>query len=358
MDYMKRAIELAYKGAGFVSPNPMVGAVIVKNNKIIGEGYHKKYGDVHAEINAFNISKEDVKGAEMYVTLEPCAHFGKTPPCAYEIIKKGIKKVYIGSLDPNPLVAGKGVEILKKAGIDVETNVLKEECENINPIFFKFIKTKMPYVMLKSATSLDGKIATYTGQSKWISNEKSRELSHKLRHQFKAIMVGINTVLLDNPSLTARIENGINPIKIIVDSNLKTPLSSKVLNTENSSVIMLTISDDLEKISKLKEIGVEIIKTKNKNNKVDLTEAMFELGKKNIDSILLEGGGNLNFSMLEEKLVDKCLFFVAPKIIGGQNARTSVEGIGFKDIQTSITLKNLKYKNIENDLLIYGDVRK
>lgn len=359
MNYMHRAIELAYKGAGYVSPNPMVGAVIVKNGKIIGEGYHQKYGSNHAEVNALLNSTEDVTGADMYVTLEPCSHYGHTPPCAKTIVESKIKKVYIGSFDPNPKVAGRGIEILKNGGVEVETCVMENECNAINPIFFKYIKTKLPYVVMKSAMTLDGKISAYTGDSKWVTNEKSRQLVHQLRHKLKGIMVGINTILTDNPQLNCRIENCVNPIKIIVDSNLKIPLNSNVLKLENNNkcIVATTTNCDKNKKEQLIRKRIIIIETKPVDNKVDLNELMFKLGEMEIDSILLEGGGSLNFSMLQNKLVDKVMFFIAPKIIGGHKAKTPVEGFGIPIMNDAINIKNIKLKNIGTDILIIGDLR-
>ncbi len=359
MNYMERAIELAYKGAGYVSPNPMVGAVIVKNGKIIGEGYHQKYGSNHAEVNALLSATEDVTGAEMYVTLEPCSHYGHTPPCAKTIVEHKIKKVYVGSSDPNPKVAGKGIEILKNGGVEVETGVMENECNAINPIFFKFISTKLPYVVMKSAMTLDGKISAYTGDSKWVTNEKSRQLVHQLRHNLKGIMVGINTVLKDNPQLNCRIENGVNPTRIIVDSNLRIPLDANVLKLENNDkcIVATTTNCDIQKKEQLINMGIDIIETTPLDNKVDLKELMIKLGERDIDSILLEGGGNLNFSMLQNKLVDKVMCFIAPKIIGGDKSKTPVEGAGIEKMNDAININNIEVKNIDNDILISGDLR-
>lgn len=360
MNYMERAIELAKKGAGFVSPNPMVGAVIVKNGKIIGEGYHEKYGSNHAEVNAFLNAEEDVAGAEMYVTLEPCSHYGHTPPCAKAIIDHKISKVYIGSLDVNPLVAGNGVKMLRDAGIDVEVGIMEKECKAVNPIFFKYMQTGLPYVLMKTAMTIDGKISAYTGDSKWVSNETSRQLVQKLRHNLKGIMVGINTVIADNPRLNCRIDNGIDPIRIIVDSRLRIPLDSNVLKLygDNDRCIIATLKGaDPYKKSQLESIGAEIIETDAKNNSVYLKELMYELGKRKIDSILLEGGGTLNFSMLDEGLADKALFFISPKIIGGSNSKTPVEGKGIPHMKDAIKIKNIEIKKIDEDILIYGDLR-
>lgn len=352
---MKIALELAAKGCGNVCPNPMVGAVIVKNDKIIGQGYHKKCGDFHAEVNAFNNATEDVRGATMYVTLEPCSHQGKTPPCADKIIEKGISKVVIGSLDPNPLVSGKGVKKLLDAGIEVEVGVLKNECLKLNEVFMKYIVSKEPFVVLKAAMSLDGKIATSSGESKWITGEEARKNVHRLRSNLSAIMVGVNTVIKDDPELTSRIENGINPVRIIVDSNLRTPSDSKIIKTADKvKTIIATVSDDSKKAEVYTKAGVNIIKVKKKNKRVDLKELMIKLGQQNIDSILLEGGSELNFSALEQGIVDKVQFYIAPKIIGGINAKGPVGGIGIAKLSEAYKIENIVAQKIGDDILIEG----
>src|SRR6056297_2804881 len=280
--YMKRAIELAKKGKGYTNPNPIVGAVIVKNGQIIGEGYHERYGEAHAEVNAFNHCSIDPKGATMYVTLEPCAHHGNTPPCAEKIVEKKIKKVVIGLVDPNPLVNHKGIEILRNAGIEVITGVLSEEIKEMNEIFYHFIQNKTPYVIMKTAMSLDGKIATKTGDSKWISNEKARYFGHELRHEVSGILVGINTVVMDNPQLTTRLkgQEGKDPHRIVLDSTLKIPLDSKILrlNSEAKTFIATTEKASKEKIARLESLGVKVISTQSVNNQVDLQSLMKILG--------------------------------------------------------------------------------
>lgn len=357
--YMKRALELAELGRGKVAPNPMVGAVIVKAGKIIGEGYHKKYGDNHAEVNAFENATEDVSGATLYVTLEPCAHYGKTPPCAKRIVKEGIKKVVIGVLDPNPLVAGKGVNILKDAGIEVVVGVLEEECRKINEVFMKYIKTSRPFVLMKYAMSLDGKISTATGKSKWISCEKSRRDVHKLRNNLSAIMVGINTVIKDNPMLNCRIEGGNDPIRIIVDSNLRIPLDSKIVNTSNniSTIVATTHKADKDKIKLLEERNVEVIVAKEKDGRVDITSLIDKLGEKKIDSILLEGGSEINFSCLQEGIVDKVRIYIAPKILGGNNAKGAVGGRGVSEMIDSFNIENIDISTIGSDIVVEGYVK-
>ncbi|MBS6600296.1 MAG: bifunctional diaminohydroxyphosphoribosylaminopyrimidine deaminase/5-amino-6-(5-phosphoribosylamino)uracil reductase RibD [Clostridium sp.] len=361
--YMKLALELAKKGIGRVHPNPMVGAVIVKDGKILGQGYHKKCGEGHAEVNAFKDAEEkneNVEGAEMYVTLEPCSHFGKTPPCADKIIEKKISKVFIGTLDPNPLVAGRGVKKLKDAGIYVEYGILESECYKLNEVFMKYIVKKEPFVVMKTGMSLDGKIATYSGESKWITEERSREDVHNLRNELTGIMVGINTVLKDNPQLTCRVNGGRNPIRIIVDSNLKIPMDCKIVNTakEVETIIATTDKANLDKINSLEDKGVKIIVVPSKNGKVNLKELMTILGKLKIDSILLEGGGTLNFSALEEGIVDKVKIYIAPKIIGGKDSKTPIEGKGIDNLKDAFKITNLSVSTIGEDILVEGYVEK
>ncbi|WMJ79929.1 bifunctional diaminohydroxyphosphoribosylaminopyrimidine deaminase/5-amino-6-(5-phosphoribosylamino)uracil reductase RibD [Clostridium sp. MB40-C1] len=358
--YMKKAIELAKKGEGFTKPNPLVGAVIVKNNRIIGEGYHQYYGGPHAEINAFKNAVEDVKGAKMYVTLEPCSHYGKTPPCAKAIVENGIKEVVIGMKDPNPLVAGKGINILKKNGIKVTCGVLEDEVKEINDIFIKYITTKKPFCIMKTAMTMDGKIAAYTGDSKWITNDLSRQYVHKIRNRVSAIMVGIGTVIADNPRLTTRIEDkiGSDPIRVIVDSKGRIPLEAEVLNIDSNAKTIIVVTDkaDKEKIDTIKRKGAEIIVTPENNGRVDLAYLMDELGRRDIDSVLLEGGSTLNFSALNEKIVDKVITFIAPKLIGGENSKTPVGGEGIAYMKDAIKLHNIKINTFGEDVMIEGKI--
>ncbi len=325
--YMLRAIALAKRGAGFTNPNPLVGAVIVKDGCIIGEGYHEAYGGYHAERNAINNAKESVIGADMYVTLEPCSHHGKQPPCCESVAEAGIKNVYIGSADPNPLVSGKGIEYLKAHGVNVITDVLRSECDAMNKIFFHYITTKRPYVIMKAGMTIDGKCATYTGNSQWITNDLSREDVHRTRKRVAGIMVGINTVLCDDPMLNCRLQNPKNPVRIICDSQLRIPINSNIVRSaKDIPTIIATVSKDTQKADKLKENGVEIIITSG--DRVDLSELMTELGKRSIDSVLLEGGAELNAAMLEGGLVDKLDIYIAPKIIGGTESKSVVSGKG------------------------------
>lgn len=354
--YMGLAINLARKGIGKVNPNPMVGAVIVKDNEIVGTGYHEKYGGKHAEINAIENSRERLNGSTMYVNLEPCSHFGKTPPCVDKIIESKINKVVIASVDPNPLVQGKGVKKLRDAGIEVKVGVLDEENKKLNEVFLKYIKNKKPFVVIKVAMSLDGKIATATGQSKWISCDESRRYVHKLRSEVMGILVGINTVIKDNPMLDCRLENGKNPIRIIVDTTLKIPIDSKIVSSSKSirTIVVTTKNANRNVIKLLEDKGVEILTVNLKNNLVDLKEMINKLGELNIDSILIEGGSSLNFSAINENIVDKIQVYVAPIILGGESSKTSIGGQGVDDIKEASKLHRLEYKQVGSDILIEG----
>ncbi|QGU93879.1 bifunctional diaminohydroxyphosphoribosylaminopyrimidine deaminase/5-amino-6-(5-phosphoribosylamino)uracil reductase RibD [Clostridium bovifaecis] len=361
--YMKRAIELSKLGIGYTYPNPLVGAVIVKNNRIIGEGYHAHYGGPHAEINALKSAGEDVKGSTMYVTLEPCSHYGKTPPCANAIVKSGIEKVIVGMKDPNDLVAGRGIEILKKNGIEVIVGVFEEEVKKLNEIFIKYITTGLPFCIMKTAMTLDGKIATATGDSKWISNELSREYVHEIRHRVSGVMVGIGTVLEDDPSLTTRLKykNGRDSARIIVDTKARIPLEANVLNLNSDvnakTIIATTELAQEEKLKALEDMGAEIIVTPQKSSKVDLTYLMRRLGDMGIDSILLEGGAALNYSALNEGIVDKVVSFISPKIIGGDKAKSPVGGTGKKYVDEAIKLEDIKVSQLKEDIVIEAYVK-
>ena len=351
--YMRMAIELAKRGAGAVNPNPMVGAVVVKNGKVIGEGYHKFFGGSHAEVYALEDAGKEAEGAAIYVTLEPCSHYGKTPPCAKKIIDMGIKKCFIGSSDPNPKVAGKGVAMLKEAGIEVVENVLKEECDEINQVFFKYIKTKIPYLFIKCGITLDGKIALSNGISKWITNSIAREKVQFYRNKFMGIMVGINTVLTDNPSLTARIENGVNPFRIIVDPHLKIDENCKVVeNNEDGKTVIITsqknlFDEDAEnneiqlkqkrlcKENKLKFIFIE-------GEKFSFKKMLEEIGKIGIDSVLLEGGETLISLAFEENVIDGGEIFIANKILGDSSAKPFISGFVREKMDEAVQLTNVR----------------
>lgn len=331
-DYMKLAISLARKGEGRVSPNPLVGAVIVKDNTIIGRGYHRKYGSLHAERDALHNLTADCSGAEMYVTLEPCCHHGKQPPCTEAIIASGIRKVYVGSADPNPLVAGKGVQLLREHGIEVKEHVMEPECDSLNPVFFHYIQNKTPYVALKYAMTLDGKTATYTGKSKWITGEAARTHVHMLRNRFTAIMAGIETVLLDDPMLNCRLEHGHNPIRIICDSRLRIPLSSRIMQTATEIHTIIAACDTADRARKkaLEQAHASVLTVPEQNGHLNLPILMQKLAEQKIDSILLEGGGTLAEAMLREQLVQQIYAYIAPKLFGGNGRYSPVSGHGVK----------------------------
>lgn len=361
-EYMRRAITLAKNGKGKVNPNPLVGAVIVKEDKIIAEGYHRKYGELHAERDAFrNLENPELaKGAEMYVTLEPCCHQGKQPPCTEAIIEHGIAKVYVGSDDPNELVAGKGIQLLREAGIEVVTGYLKEECDALNKVFFHYITTKTPYVLMKYAMTLDGKIATRTGHSQWISGEKSRMRVQHTRNELTGIMVGIGTVLADNPRLTCRLENGRNPVRIVCDSALRIPMESNlVLTAKEIPLIVATIKPEqeeeqqwLEKKQRLEGAGVTILITEPQNNRVDLKQLMIKLGEMGIDGIVLEGGSNLNYAALQAGIVNSMEVYIAPKIVGGTGTFTPVSGEGVELATQAMKCRLVSSEQIGEDILL------
>lgn len=361
--YMRLAINLAKKGAGYTAPNPLVGAVIVKNDKIIGQGFHEKYGQLHAERNALADCRSrgnDPKGASIYVTLTPCCHYGKTPPCTEAIIESGISHVIIGSRDPNPQVLDKSIELLKAAGIKVTTDFLREECNQLNPIFFHYITCHTPYVTLKYAMTMDGKIATFAGHSQWITGETARAKVHQDRHLYTAIMVGIGTVLADDPLLTSRLADGSgkNPIRIICDSSLRTPLTSKIITTASEVKTMIaTAENDPARHAPYLEKGCKILVVpKDASGSIDLKILMVLLGTMKIDSILLEGGAALNWSALHAGIVNRLQAYIAPKIFGGKNALSPVAGDGAEFPSEAVKLTNSKITAIGEDLLIESEV--
>lgn len=358
--YMRLAMQLAGNAIGRTSPNPLVGAVIVKDNRVVGCGWHRKAGTPHAEVHALNQAGELAQGADVYVTLEPCAHYGKTPPCAKALVEAKVKNVYGGLLDVNPKVAGKGFKILEDAGIHVEYGFLQDELRKQNEVFFKWIEHKKPFVVLKAAMTLDGKIATATGQSKWITNETSRAYGYKLRDIYDGIMVGINTVIEDNPMLTARVDGGKNPIRIVVDSSLKIDINANVVQDKSAKTIIATTDKaDKDKILKLQAQDVDVIVVdKDENDKVDIEKLLDILGQQNICSILVEGGATLSGSFVAKKLVDKVYFFIAPKIVGGKEAKTPVAGTGILNLQEALALKDIQIEKLEEDILIIGRVDK
>lgn len=358
--YMRLAMLLAGNAIGRTSPNPLVGAVIVKDNRVVGCGWHRKAGTPHAEVHALNQAGELAQGADVYVTLEPCAHYGKTPPCAKALVEAKVKNVYGGLLDVNPKVAGKGFKILEDAGIHVEYGFLQDELRKQNEVFFKWIEHKKPFVVLKAAMTLDGKIATATGQSKWITNETSRAYGYKLRDIYDGIMVGINTVIEDNPMLTARVDGGKNPIRIVVDSSLRIDINANVVQDKSAKTIVATTDKaDKDKILKLQAQDVDVIVVdKDENDKVDIEKLLDILGQQNICSILVEGGATLSGSFVAKKLVDKVYFFIAPKIVGGKEAKTPVAGTGILNLQETLALKDIQIEKLEEDILIIGRVDK
>ena len=359
--YMMRAITLAKKGEGWTNPNPMVGAVIVKDNRIIGEGYHTRYGELHAERNAIASLNESAEGATLYVTLEPCCHYGKTPPCTQAILEQKIKKVVIGSRDPNPKVAGKGAKILREAGVMVVEDFMREECDELNPVFFHYITTREPYVVMKYAMTLDGKIATKTGASKWITAETARTQVQHMRHRYMGIMAGIGTVLADDPMLNVRIEGLKSPVRIICDSKLRIPLDSKIVKSakEYRTIVAYAETENIKtKTEALQAMGVETIFCPDMKKQVDLKQLMEYLGNENIDSILLEGGGTLNDSALRAGIVQEVQVFIAPKIFGGQGSRTPVDGVGIEIPSQAVTLKCTDICQIGEDIKITCRVRK
>lgn len=355
--YMRRAIQLAKNGLGYTNPNPLVGAVIVKDGRIIGEGYHARCGGLHAERNAFANCTEDPAGADLYVTLEPCCHQGRTPPCTEIILEKGIRRVIIGSRDPNPKVSGKGAALLRSHGIEVIEDYLREECDTLNPIFFHYITQKMPYVAVKYAMTADGKIATVTGASQWITGEEARAHVHTLRHRYRGILVGIGTVLADDPLLNCRIENGRDPVRIICDSHLRLPLESQICKTaKDIQTIVAYVEGDAEKIAALEACGITLWQMPQRKGHVALRPLMEKLAEVEIDSVLAEGGGQIHFSLLEEGLAQKVYAYIAPKIFGGGSAKTPVGGTGVSLPADAFLLKQTGLQTFGEDLLLEYDV--
>lgn len=361
--FMKRAIELAKQGVGWTAPNPLVGAVVVKNGRVIGEGYHRKYGELHAERNALAACTEDPAGATLYVTLEPCCHYGKTPPCTEIIIEKKIAKVVIGSRDPNPKVAGKGARILREHGIEVVEDYMREACDALNPVFFHYITTKTPYVVLKFAMTLDGKIATRTGASKWITGEAARNHVHQLRGRYAGILAGIGTVLEDDPMLNCRIDGAHQPLRIILDSQLRIPMGSRLVRSAKEYPLLIVCNESTRdreegtsRIQKLEEAGAKVWTLPEKNGHPDLNVLMQRLGEEKIDSVLIEGGGTVNEAALKAHIVHHVYAYIAPKIFGGEDAKTPVEGSGIRLPQECANLRLAKITVLLNDMLLEYDV--
>lgn len=354
---MARALELAALARGKTSPNPMVGAVVVSGGEIVGEGYHQKAGTPHAEVHALNQAGSRARGGDLYVTLEPCCHFGKTPPCTDAIIEAGIARVFAAVQDPNPLVAGKGVQKLKEAGIKVEVGLLEEEARQLNQAFFKYVQTGRPFVTLKAAMSLDGKIATVSGQSQWITGEEARNRVQWLRLEHDAIMTGIGTVLADDPWLTLRLPGeDKKPLRVVVDSNLRIPVEARLVATASQvpTLVVAAENADQKKAEVLRSAGVEVWELPGEEHRVSLKDLMVRLGERGIVSLLLEGGAELNSGALAEGVVDRLVFFVAPKLIGGRLAPGPVGGRGIAELAQAIQLRDLSCQMVGQDLMITG----
>ncbi len=359
--FMKIAIREAKKGLGKTSPNPAVGAVIVKEGKILSKGYHKKAGLPHAEIEALKKIGWKAEGATLYVTLEPCNHWGRTPPCTEAILKSGIKRVVIGMKDPNPHVKGGGAEFLKERGIEVEVGILEDECYRLNEHYVKFVKTHLPFVAVKVAMTLDGWIATATKDSKWITNERSRRFVHRLRSISDAVLVGIDTVISDNPLLTVRHVKGKDPVRIILDSRLRIPEDANVIRKCPSNTVIVAAKDFVseEKAKRFEEkTGANVLLCRTKNGKIDLKELLFILGKKDIMFLLVEGGSKVIGSFINEGLVDKFFIFFAPKILGGSDGIPMAYGKGPCRIRDSLSLTDVKVRRFMEDILIEGYPKK
>lgn len=355
-EYMQLALQLAQQGAGRVNPNPMVGAVIVKDDTIIGQGYHQQYGGLHAERNALADCSVSPSGATIYVTLEPCCHYGKTPPCTEALLEHGIRRVVIGSDDPNPLVAGKGIAQLRTHGVEVTTHVLKEACDQLNQAFFHFIQSKTPFVILKYAMTLDGKIATKTGASQWITGETARRRVHEDRRRWAAIMVGVGTVLADDPQLTCRIEGGHNPVRVICDTHLRTPLTARVVTSAcQTKTILATAESDAQRQAPYQAAGCQVLVVPERNGHLDLNALMLRLGVLKLDSLLLEGGGTLNWTALESGIVQKVQAYVAPKFFGG-NGKSPVMGLGVERPCQAVRLTSPTITRLGEDLLLESEV--
>lgn len=354
--YMRLALQLAEAAQGQTDINPVVGCVVVKNGRIVGTGAHLRRGGHHAEVHALNMAGRDAEGSTIYVTLEPCSHHGKTPPCSDRLIREKVSRVVIATIDPNPLVAGAGVAKLREHGLEVVVGVMEQEARELNLIFEKYMLTHLPYVTMKTACSLDGKIASRTGDSKWISNDASRQLVHTMRHQHQAIMVGIETVLADNPSLNARLSvPSLQPIRIIVDSQLRIPSEATIVTTTvaNRTIILTTELASSQRQSELEAKGIQIFRC-GAGPHVDLKRAMQELGKLEISSILLEGGGRLNGAMLEAGLIDHIYLFYAPLFIGGLHAPGALTFNGIASISEAIQLEEMNLQQIDNNFYVSG----
>ena len=357
--YMKRALRLALKGEAWVSPNPMVGCVIVKKDRIIGEGYHQRFGRNHAEINAINHATEPIRGATIYINLEPCTHYGKTPPCVESIIAAKPARVVIGTPDPNPMVAGKGIEALKLNGIKTTVGVLEQSCNELNERFFKFMRTGIPFVTLKFAQSIDGRIATASGQSRWISPVQSLRFAHALRSHHDAVLIGSGTLMKDNPELTVRLLKGRNPVRVVVDSHLRISPDARILRDQDEAktIVATTMRASRERRGRLADLGIEVLTVDtDRDHRVDLTRLLFELGRRNISSVLVEGGAAVITAMLTEQLADRVVIIIAPRIMG--KGVESIADLGIKSVDESIRLSYRSIRRLGDDLVIDGRIEK
>lgn len=356
--YMQMALQLAEKGRGKTAPNPMVGAVIVKNGRVIGSGFHEYCGGPHAEVNAVANATESVQGATIYVTLEPCAHYGKTPPCTELLLAQKPKRVVVGCLDPNPLVAGKGLLQLEQAGIETVSGILEDECRYLNRVFFHYITARRPYVVLKTAMTLDGKTATATGESQWISGEQARLDVHRLRSQYTGVMTGIGTILQDDARLTCRIPGGKNPIRIVTDSRLRISPDANVLKEQqqNQTIVAAVEGANAAAAQRLERLGVRVLYC-GCGDRVDLNDLMEKLGALGVDSILLEGGATLNEAALRAGIVQEVVVYIAPKMVGGNSAATSVGGIGVAHLRQAYRLERMQTAFVGEDIKITALVR-
>ncbi len=351
-EYMALALQLAEKGAGWTSPNPMVGAVIIKDGEIIGQGYHAKCGDLHAERAALAACTGDPAGATLYVTLEPCCHHGRQPPCTDAILQAKIARVVVGSGDPNPLVAGKGLDLLRSHGVQVTEGVLDRECRALNHVFFHFIQTGRPYVVLKYAMTLDGKLAAYTGASQWITGEQARRHVHTQRSRYRAILVGVGTVLADDPQLTCRLEGGRDPLRVVCDTNLRTPLTANVVRTARQTPTCLaTCVSQESRLAPYREAGCQVLSLPQSNGQVSLPALLKALGSQGVDSVLAEGGSALHWSLVRDGLVNRVQAYLAPKILGGQGAKSPVGGQGFPHPDQALRLAPPTLTPLGEDLL-------
>lgn len=357
-EYMKRALELAVRAAGRTSPNPMVGAVLVKGGRIIGEGYHKKAGTAHAEAAALREAGKEAAGATLYVTLEPCNHHGKTPPCSEAVIKAGVSRVYAATTDPNPLVAGSGIRRLKEAGIETHVGLLEEEAIRMNEFFFTYITTGLPFVTVKTAMTLDGKICTHTGDSRWITGEASRNYVHRLRDTYDVILVGIGTVNNDNPRLDTRLPDGggRNPVRAVLDGHLSLSMASNVVETARLQKTIIYCAENVnrEKKAALTDCGVEVVASGKDPDRLPLEAILRNLAGRGLISVMVEGGSRINGAFLDQRLVDKIYWYIAPKIVGGEKALTPVAGQGVSKMKEALTVDRIVWNQFGSDMMAEG----